>query len=267
MWRSPAFYLVTAFWVLMNILLWRSEFGSDRHLGNSVPVEVVWQKILTAPDDSALEILKRGQKMGFCRWIPNIGEEFATGKAATDELEGMVRRLSGYNLNVEGNFLLPETRGRFRFEFKGQFATNQAWRELNLKAVLRPSVWEIHTVAAEQTIDLKESDGESKWEHTFSIEELQNPRKMLGELGLEGFAGMLAPLGLSGSKSNLTLGLKWTAQHDFLKIGHSDVRVYRVQGSLLDRFRIIAWISLVGEIMRVELPYDIILLNDALVNI
>ncbi len=265
--RSPAFYLITAFWVLMNVLLWRSEFAGASRLGNTVPVEVVWQKILSAPDDSALEILMHGKKMGFCRWIPNVGEEAATGKVSTDELEGMVKHLSGYNLNVEGNFLLAENRGRFRFEFKGQFETNQSWKELILKTILRPSVWEFHARAAEQTLELKESDGDSQWQHTFAIADLQNPRKVLDELGLAGIGGMLAPLGFSEGAGNFALGLKWTAQHDFLKIGHSEVRVYRVQARLLDRYQIIAWISLVGEVMRVELPNEIVLLNDALVNI
>lgn len=267
MWRSPAFYLIASFWLLMNVLLWKSEFQAAHTLGNSVPVEVVWQKILTAPDDSALEIMMGGKKMGFCRWIPNIGEEVATGKASTDELEGMVKRLSGYNLNVEGNFLLPDSQGRFRFEFKGQFTTNKTWKEWKLKAIRRPSAWEIHAVSATQTVKLRESEGDSNWEYTFTMQDLQNPRKILAELGLESFAGMLSSLGFSGANSNLSLGLKWNAQHDFLKIGHSDVRVYRIQGDLLDRYRIVLWISLVGEVMRVELPDQIVLLNDALINI
>jgi hypothetical protein len=267
MWRSPAFYLVAAFWILMNVLLWRSEFQGAHNLGNSIPVGVVWQKILTAPDDSALEIMRSGKKMGFCRWIPNIGEEVATGKASTEELEGMVRRLSGYSLNVEGNFLLPENHGRFRFDFKGQFSTNKTWKDLKLKTILRPAEWEIHASSADQTVEIRILDGDSDWRHTFAIQDLQNPQKLLGDLGMDGFAGMLSSFGFSGTNSNRSLGLQWNAQHDFLKIGHSDVRVYRVQASLLDRYRVVLWISLVGEIMRVELPYQIVLLNDALINI
>jgi len=265
--KSPTFFLITAFWVVMNVLLWRSEFGGARHIGNSVPSEVVWQKILTAPDDSALEVLMHGKKVGFCRWVANVGEEVSAGKVATDELEGMVKRLTGYTLSLEGNFLLPEDGGRFRFEFMGKFGTNQTWQDLSLKTILRPTILELHARARDQTVELKESDGNSQWQHTLKISDLQNPQKVLGDLGIPGVAGLLGPLGLSVAKSNYSLGLNWTAEHDFLKVGHSQVRVYRLHATLLDRYQVVAWISLVGEVLRVELPNEIVLVNEALANI
>ena len=41
-------------------------------LGSSVPVELVWKKILTAPDPSRLEIMHNGQKVGDCQWMANV---------------------------------------------------------------------------------------------------------------------------------------------------------------------------------------------------
>ncbi|HVY72409.1 MAG TPA: hypothetical protein VHH73_20910, partial [Verrucomicrobiae bacterium] len=88
--------ILIAFWLVMNTLLWRSEFGGKVEPGNGVPVGVVWQKILTAPDDSGLAVLQEGKRIGFLRWAPNVGEEKATGKTGTEEIEGMVKVLANY---------------------------------------------------------------------------------------------------------------------------------------------------------------------------
>jgi hypothetical protein len=49
------FFLITVFWVGMNILLWRSEYSS-RGSGVPVPLDLVCRKILTAPDVSSLSV-------------------------------------------------------------------------------------------------------------------------------------------------------------------------------------------------------------------
>ena len=59
------FFFITVFWVTMNTLLWRAEFGSARNEGSAVPLEMVWQKILTAPDNSSLNLFYEGRKVGF----------------------------------------------------------------------------------------------------------------------------------------------------------------------------------------------------------
>ena len=70
------FPLITLFWIVMNVLLWRAEFGGGREFGSAVSTEVVWQKILTAPDDSTLEISLNGKKIGYCRWGANAGRNW-----------------------------------------------------------------------------------------------------------------------------------------------------------------------------------------------
>src|ERR1035441_2895377 len=55
------FLSIAAFWVAMNMLLWRSEYGS-RGSGIPVPVDLVWRKVLTAPDTSSLTVYQDGQK-------------------------------------------------------------------------------------------------------------------------------------------------------------------------------------------------------------
>ena len=67
--------LVTAFFLTMNVLLWRSEFGSRGHLGAPVPADFVWEKVLTSPDHSSLEIRHHGVKIGRAQWAASIGED------------------------------------------------------------------------------------------------------------------------------------------------------------------------------------------------
>jgi hypothetical protein len=264
-----AFALITLFWVTMNFLLWRSEFGGPNHLGPVVPVERVWQQMLTAPDNSSLEILHHGQKIGFCRWAASVGDEPAQEKASGDEVppEGMVKRLSSYRINFDGNVAVADFKTRLRFDLELKLAANHAWNEFNLRLNLRPDAWEIHSAAAEQTIRLKTMDEQGRSERVFKFSDLQNPDALLRELGAPPGLGLLTGLGgLPGSKAvpPLALGLRWEARNDSVTIGHASVRAYRLQAGLLDRYRITIFVSRVGEILRVELPDEIVLVNDQL---
>lgn len=263
------FPLVVLFWVVMNVLLWRAEFGGGNEAVSTVSTEVVWQKILTAPDDSTLEISWNGKKLGYCRWVANVGEELATGKVSSEDYvpEGMIRQLGRYTIDTEGNVLLGEPASRLRFSLHLQFATNHVWRQLSLRLASRPNAWEIRTKAEEETLTLKHDDPTGAWSRTFTYEELRHPRQLLEE-----FAGPL-PLALLGpaaaleQHNQLSLGLQWSAHNDWLNIGHAQVRVYRLQARLLDRYQIVVFVSRVGEILRVELPNGVVLVNEALSNL
>src|SRR5215470_10665864 len=94
-----AFPVITLFWVTMNVLLWRAEYGGGKEPGSPVPVEVVWEKMLSAPDDSTLEIRWNGRKIGYCRWVPNVHGDVTVKKPAVrpPDLEGRIRQVSGYS--------------------------------------------------------------------------------------------------------------------------------------------------------------------------
>ena len=139
----------------MNVLLWRSEYGGDDALASKLPVSAVWEKILTAPDDSPLEISWKGEKIGYCRWIANIGQEEATGKTAAEEAapEGQVKNLSGYTVDLEGSLMARDLGGRLRFELHGAFSTNNLWQTLTAKLLLRPLTWEVKARAGQRTLE------------------------------------------------------------------------------------------------------------------
>jgi hypothetical protein len=263
------FPLVALFWATMNVLLWRAEFGRRGEVGSTVSAEVVWQKILTAPDDSTMEVRWNGKRVGYCRWVANVGEELATGKVSSEdnEPEGMVKQLAGYTIDLEGNVLAGEVPSRVRFSAHAGFATNHLWREFRVRVALRPGVWEIETKAAEEQLRLKYDDGRgATWAHAFSYDELRNPRAMAEELGGPLAVALLNPAVPLEQPKDLSLGLRWEARNDWLKIGHTQVRVYRLQARLFDRYQAVVLVSRVGEIMQVELPNGLLLINEALTN-
>src|SRR5687768_11185623 len=138
MWSRVVVVLITLFFLLMNGLLWYREIAGRDDGGSPVPASVVWEKILTAPDFSSLEILHHGQKVGHCRWLPTIGEGQPTGGVFGDEPppEGMVRRPLHYLLDLNGAILLDEPQP-LRFSFDLKLSTNYAWQEFALRLSLR----------------------------------------------------------------------------------------------------------------------------------
>src|SRR5580765_1815800 len=149
-----AFILITLFWLAMNVLLWRVEYARRSSAGSSVPTTLVWQKMLTAPDSSSLTILHHGKKIGFCHWTTSVGEELSRLTEAEAPPEGMVRQMSGYRIQLEGNLALEDFAGRLRFDSHLKLDPRQLWQEFDLRLNLRPTLLEIHSVAAEKTIHL-----------------------------------------------------------------------------------------------------------------
>src|SRR5574342_757057 len=102
MFARAAFILIALFWLTMNVLLWRTEFGGRPGAGSSVPAELVWQKILTAPDSSSLVILLNEKRAGVCHWITGVGEQWS--EIGDENVpSGLPERPAGYRLRVEGN--------------------------------------------------------------------------------------------------------------------------------------------------------------------
>jgi len=264
--------LVTALWVAMTFLLWRSEFGDRRHVGSSVPPGMVWKKILTAPDFSMLEIRQGTNSVGRCRWRPELGQELATGARMIDDepLEGMVQQLAYYTLDFDGNLRLPDFPARLSFSSGVKLDTNYAWQTFDFRLKVQPDVYELHANAADETVRLHVDAGGDRLDRKFRFADFQNPQKLLLEMGGPLLPAMAATMGLPLSTNRLSaasLGLRWQARNDSLLIGGNRVRAYRLEARPLDRFRITIYVSPVGEILRAELPGDIVLVNDQLAGL
>lgn len=272
--RKLSFALITLFWITMNALLWRAEFAG-KEVGAEVPVSLIWQKILTSPDDSGLAVNITGDRVGYVRWAPNIGEEVATGKTADEaaELEGRVKKLAGYTIHADGNFIMPEGAGRVRFDLDAKFAANNQWTEWKLKGIQRPNIWSISADRKKETIEFTLGEGAAAVKQTLHFADFRNPGKLIDDLGVASTLPMAAALlpnlasSAGGTNSlSLSLGLKWEGRQDWLQMGHSRVKVYQLRAHILDKYEAVIIVSRVGEILRVQLPGDMTLVNEALIN-
>src|ERR1044071_7867356 len=138
--RAFSLFLVTAFFITMNVLLWRSEFGTNQQFGSALPADGVWEKVLTAPDNSFLSIRHHGKKLGTCHWSPSIGQERSSRLLMEDAPpEGMIETPSSYSIEINGNVVVEEAKVRFSVDVG--LATNQTWRTLLVHLSLRPTVF------------------------------------------------------------------------------------------------------------------------------
>src|SRR5262245_57182842 len=110
MFARLVFPVITLFWVIMNVLLWRAEYGGGRTVGSPVAPGMVWEKMLNAADESTLEISWNGRKIGYCRWVPNVSEgtESHPTRSGQPGLEGRVSAVSGYTVDLEGNVVVGD---------------------------------------------------------------------------------------------------------------------------------------------------------------
>jgi hypothetical protein len=259
--------VLAAFWVTMNVLLWRAEYGKGPALGSSVPVQVVWQKILTAPDSSSLTIFSRGKKVGFCHWITSVGEDLAKMRATEAPPEGMVRQIQSYRLELNGNVMMSAATDRLRFDSHLNLGKDRQWKEFAVRVNWHTDSWEVRSVAAENDLHFNWQDDGEKYSRVLRFAELEHPETLLQEFGGPFAVAALGNLGLGENPSHraLTGGeVRWEARYESVKLGHASIRAYRLQLNLLDHFAAVVFVSRVGEILRVELPDGIVLANDQL---
>lgn len=257
---------ITLFWVTMNYLLWRAEFGRKGETPSRVPPDKVWEKVLMSPDASSMEIFHHKKKMGSCRWVSHVGEDAANETFAEDYTpEGMVAEPTSYTLELEGNVMVPSLTNTVRFDLLLKLSTNQTWQEFRLRFSLRPTSWEISSKAADETVQFIVSDPSGGFEETYKFADLQNPQNLVRQFGGPWAVALAGSLGLPPNSTNqhkLSLGLDWIAYNDMMQFGQSKVRVHRLETKLLGRFRIYIFVSRIGEILWVHLPDEWVLSND-----
>jgi len=249
-----SFVVIAVFWVTMNVLLWRQEYGSH---GNDepVPAALVWRKILTAPDASSLSIYQDGERSGFCEFSTSVETEMAKLDEDRPPPEGVVTR-AGYQIRLNGNTSLGDFTNRLRFDGRLSFSSSRQWRELYLKLSSHTAAVEIHSLATNQTVQLKITNEGGVIERELAFAELADPNAVLRELAGNfggGFLGVLDLPVLPQESPALSQPVVWEAHRDRLKIGNEPVSVYRLETHMLD-YSIVIYASTLGEILRVELP-------------
>ena len=250
------FLAIVAFWLTMNVMLWRTEFGS-RGGDTPVPVQLVWRKILTAPDASSLSVYQNGDRMGYCELSTGVGQQMATFDEDKPPPEGFSTR-AGYQIHLAGNVALGDFTNRLKFDGRLQFTRAHQWQELTLKITSRLAVIEIHSLATNQMAHVKFSnDGTPLLERDFTFADLQNPGALVRALAgnfADGFFGIADLPGLVPDAA--AQKIQWDARRTRVKIGTEAVPVYRLETSVLGH-PVIVDVSTLGEILHVELPGDI----------
>ncbi|MGV3754470.1 MAG: hypothetical protein ACO1QS_03750 [Verrucomicrobiota bacterium] len=261
------FIVLAGFWLTMSYLLWKSEIRGRYQPGNEIPAELVFEKILTSPDNSNLEIRRRGKRIGYLRWSASIGEETTIGRRSDlDAPIGMIRRLNSYTIDADGGFNSLENIQNFKFFTTVKFSTNFNWLEFSVRLNQRPFTAEVRGDAVASTATFRLSDTVTEWEQEVPLEDLKNPKKLAVKFGgpLVGNAvGMLMDEGVAKARRTAT-ELKWQAHNDWLTVGYARFRVYRLRAQLAEGQEIVVYVSRVGEIMKVELPNDVVVVNDEL---
>ena len=246
------FFAIAAFWVTMNVLLWQAEFGSHSG-GVPVPIELVWRKILTAPDASSLSVYQNRDRMGYAEFSTSVGQEMATVDADRPPPEGLAQR-AGYQVHLAGNVALGDFTNRLKFDGHLKFSSIREWRELTLKISSHLAVVEIHSLATNQTVHLKIISGGGVLERNLTFADLQNPnalvRALMGNMADTLFGLFDLPDAATASAAQK---LEWRASRTRVRIGTEPVPVYEIETSLLGH-DVLVDVSTLGEILRVELP-------------
>lgn len=251
-----SFLAVAAFWVTMNILLWRLEFGA-RGGDAEVPPQLVWHKILTAPDSSSLSVYQKDERMGYCEISTGVGQQMADFDEGKPPPEGFATR-AGYQLHVAGNVSIGDFTNRIKFEGRMRFGRLHKWQELTFRIITRTAVVEISSAASNQWVHLKmSSEGATVLERDLTYADLENPGAMVRLIagnGMSDFLGLMDTSEiLAGQESQ---HMEWEARRTRTKIGTEAVPIYQLETSILGR-PIVVDVGTLGEILRVDLPDEI----------
>jgi len=242
---------IAGFWLTMNGLLWRSEFGSNPD-DFPVPVDMVVRKILTAPDTSSLSVYAQRQRMGYCEFSTSVGQQMAALDDNHPPPEGLVAR-AGYQLHLTGNVALINFTNRIKFDGRLTFLPTRQWQELQLRLTTSTGVIEIHSAATNRSISLRFTADGAVFERQLPFADLADPAAALRLLG--GDWGGMAANELPFSHLATTTGpaITWTAHRTRLRMGTETAPVYRLETDVLGR-TITLDVSPLGEILRASVP-------------
>jgi hypothetical protein len=249
------FLVLAVFWLTMNVLLWRAEYGSNG-ADTPVPLALVCQKILTAPDASSLTVYQGHERVGYCEISSGVGREMAEVDSDRPPPENLVKH-AGYQVHLAGNVSFGGNTNRFKFDGRIQFSDARQWREMNLKIITRQAVVEIGSLATNRSVHFKLSSEGAVLERDLSVADLQNPAAIIRAFAGNAADPLIGTLDLPDiSASEVAQSLEWKASRTRVRIGTEHVPVYRLETRVLGR-NVTVDVSTLGEILSVELPGNI----------
>lgn len=271
------FIFIFLIWLAVNYLLFQHEHANRRKYASSVPIETVWKKILTSPDPSSLEIYSQNRRLGTCRWTAGAGEEQMRKFLQSDEgaIQTPLPKPSYYTIDLDGNVRLEDLKSVARFYFHASLPDENTWSNIILRLSFDKTTIYMTASARDETVNLKLDSGKIYLNRSFKFAELMNPSLVLHSLGIP-LGGLFLPeistsVNTNSTAANLNnvpkIQLDWKAYHDNMSVGKVNLKVYRVEAILWGKFKATATISRAGEILKIELPQNITLINSALANL
>lgn len=277
--------LAGCFWVGMNVLLWRSEYGGGS-TGNPLPVDNVISKILETPDPSELEIYHQNERVGSCRWMVtqlseagNEPDEDADVDLEAAEMSGLIKNIKSFSVNLDGHLHWEQQARRVRYMLNINLTPDWQWTSLDAKIGFRDQWFHVHSRRSQETVRLEFEQGTNVWNTEITFEQLKQPDALLAQWMSDNpiLVGLAAPLiaqirALTPADDNeqtpfQSWGNHWEAYSDWLTIAHSRMRVYRIEHALAEKASISITINRAGEILTVTLPQRILLKNEGVLGL
>jgi len=258
------FPVILLFWLAMNVLLWRAEYG-DTGRGSRVSSDVVLDKIFNAPDASSLQVFQNGRSLGFMRWEIIPDEVYFGG---TNQPAGRVESIRGYTVALDGRIDVEPLNGKLRFNLRSTLDPALDWQSVHATINLPPSSWEVTALATNQVLTVKHDGALGQWERTTPLGQLRDPATVLESLGGPLVASLLKPLlprnlALGQAAAGPpALGLEWVAYNDAVRLGSTRVRIYRIEAKLPGDRAVTVLVSRVGEILQVDFPGQLQITNE-----
>ena len=184
--------LAGGFWLVMNLLLWRSEYGGGVS-GNPLPVEKVLSRILETPDPSELDIYLGNEKRvaadgWWFRWEKKAwmaAEKDQEGDVDLEaaEMAGLIQDIHAYAISLDGQLQWEDQPRRIRFMIQLDLSSDRQWVSLDGKVGMAGTWVHIHARRGKETfaIELDEEDAQTariEW----SFDELRDPETALAKL-------------------------------------------------------------------------------------
>lgn len=252
---------VVAFWVGMMLALVRTEYFPHPTGVSEVPLELVLRKMFNNAETPGLTVYYRGQSLGFFK------VDFSPMDSDPDMLReaGGGSFLRGYQVQSELNFMLPGSASSNRLRVVSQSRFNEQYELQTLK---------LRTTFAEGWVDVVGDRTTNRLTVNFEFGQYREQREfnfaqvagsgLAGALGLPGMSG----LGLMGSGAGgMAAGLSATTRCYLSDMPVGDARLkaylidYRVDESLWAKL----WVSLRGELVRVETSLGLTMQQEAMV--
>jgi len=252
------------FWGVMNALLWQAEWGGRFSADSGISPELVWRRLLDSPDASVLSIRHQGRPIGTLEWHPSVLEAPQAG--STNAIEGMVSAPTGHHLRVAIRFSGEHTPlDRLMILGNIDLSASNTLDRLQVRVDQRPRSWEIQTEAGSDRVRLVYEEGRRRFDQSFETKNAAALRLMAAPYLAVLPAGLIPEEAWTRPES-LSRSVTLETGSDGLQVGRSRLKVHRVTARLPGQLEATAFISRAGEILKVQLPDRLVLVNEAILG-